>query len=75
MSKAPVTSSVIVTDIPVKPNFQREVFELHTTDCSDRDLGPMTSSLNCDLDISLVEMKLLGKAIPKVYPGFEKICK
>jgi len=53
-----ITSSVIVIDIPIKPqelnwNFQPVVFELHATAfcCRDLDLGPMILKLNHDLDI------------------------
>jgi len=48
MSKLRITSSVIVTDIPIKPAGS---FWVACYRCSDLDLKAVTLKLNCDLDV------------------------
>jgi len=58
MSKASITSSVIVTDIPIKPQQFPTGCTLSLFRCRGLDLGPMTLKLNHGhLDISKMYLR------------------
>jgi len=74
--KLRIISSIIVTDIPIKPQQWFLSCTLPLFRLRDLDLGAMTLKLNRDLYILKMyfqmKMKLLGQAIRKVLPELEK---